>query len=114
MGPGKNDPGNLWAPGPGTVERMNEKAVEARLRRKVKELGGRAEKFVSGRAGVPDRVVLLPGGRVWFVELKDVGGRVSAAQVVWQQRARALGANVVTLGDAHAVDAWAKEREEDG
>ena len=50
---------------------MKESEIEARLVRGVKALGGVAYKFVSpGNVGVPDRVVVLPGGRVIFVELK--------------------------------------------
>lgn len=54
---------------------MKESEIEARLVRGVKALGGVAYKFVSpGNVGVPDRVVVLPGGRVIFVELKAEGG----------------------------------------
>lgn len=57
---------------------MKESEIEARLVRGVKALGGVAYKFVSpGNVGVPDRLVVLPGGRVIFVELKAEGGRLS-------------------------------------
>ena len=60
---------------------MKESEIEARLVRGVKALGGVAYKFVSpGNVGVPDRVVVLPGGRVIFVELKAEGGRLSPMQ----------------------------------
>ena len=62
---------------------MRESSVETKLCKFVKSLGGVAWKWVSpGRNGVPDRICLLPGGRVIFVELKQPGlsdGR-SAAQ----------------------------------
>lgn len=49
-----------------------EKNVEMQLREKVKKAGGWALKFVSpGVRGVPDRIVLMPVGRVFFVELKS-------------------------------------------
>jgi hypothetical protein len=66
--------------------RVTENKVEERLTRGVKELGGECLKWVSpGRVGVPDRIVLMPGGRITFVELKAPQGKLSAAQ------ARTLG-----------------------
>ena len=52
----------------------SEKRVEEALSRAVKRLGGMEVKFVSpGLDGVPDRIVLLPGGKVAFVEMKATG-----------------------------------------
>ena len=46
---------------------MLESEIEQKLREKVKAMGGRAFKFVSpGNSGVPDRLVVLPGGKVRF------------------------------------------------
>ena len=59
----------------------SEKSVERRLVRKVKAIGGRALKFTSpGFSGVPDRIVLLPGGRLYFVELKRDDGNLTPIQ----------------------------------
>lgn len=53
---------------------MLEKHIESKLRKKVKELGGRAYKFVSpGNSGVPDRLIVLPNGKIGFAELKRPG-----------------------------------------
>ena len=50
---------------------MREKSIEAELKRAVKGMGGICAKWVSpGIDGVPDRIVLFPGGRIGFVELK--------------------------------------------
>ena len=50
---------------------MLEKELEDKLVQKVKALGGRAYKFISpGNAGVPDRLIALPGGKVGFAEMK--------------------------------------------
>lgn len=59
----------------------SEKIIEAYLRERVKELGGKAYKFVSpGNSGVPDRLVCLPGGKVFFVELKGSGKKPTPLQ----------------------------------
>mgnify|MGYP001041888205 CR=1 FL=1 len=53
---------------------MVEKEIEKLFCRKVKQAGGKAYKFVSpGNSGVPDRLVILPGGKIGFVELKAPG-----------------------------------------
>ena len=60
---------------------MKESDVEKYLVQGVKQVGGRAYKFVSpGNSGVPDRLVVLPGGRIEFVELKTETGRLSKLQ----------------------------------
>ncbi len=58
-----------------------ESKVERQLVEGVKSLGGMTFKFISpGRTGVPDRIVILPGGAVHFVELKAVGGKPTKLQ----------------------------------
>jgi len=53
---------------------MQEKALEKYVVLKVKNAGGRAYKWVCpGVSGVPDRIVVFPGGKVVFVELKKPG-----------------------------------------
>lgn len=59
-----------------------ERKIEQKLRSSVKAKGGLALKFVSpGTVGVPDRIILIPDGGVYFVELKAPGGKLSAKQV---------------------------------
>jgi hypothetical protein len=53
---------------------MREKDIESYLRDQVKKIKGIAYKFESpGNSGVPDRLVLLPDGKIYFVELKAPG-----------------------------------------
>lgn len=76
---------------------QSEKDTEAFLRDEVKALGGRSYKWVSpGCAGVPDRIVILPNGRIFFVELKSERKTSSAQQRKRQAELRALGCTVYT------------------
>lgn len=89
---------------------MLEKQIEARLVKGVKALGGRAYKWVSpGNIGVPDRVVVLPGGYVEFVELKTERGRLSKSQIVQIERLAKLDQHVSVLYGAEEVDRYLKE-----
>lgn len=72
---------------------MREAVLEARLRRGVEALGGVCCKWTSpGRRGVPDRICILPGGRVYFVEMKAPGGRLSDWQKLQRDILLGLGA----------------------
>ena len=83
---------------------MKERDVEVLLREGVKQLGGKAYKWVSpGNAGVPDRIVVLPGGKVIFVELKQENGRLTRLQKVQQETLHGMGAVGVTLRGAEDV-----------
>ena len=88
------------------MARENEAAVEAHLRRVVKRLGGYTMKLVPSDKGAPDRLVLLPGGIIRFVELKRVGGQVSPAQLYWADRAEGLGTAVDVVIGKGGVDRW--------
>lgn len=84
-----------------------ERDVERYLIRKVREIGGEAYKFVSpGQDGVPDRIVILPGGRIWFVELKTETGTLSKVQRWQHKKLRKLGADVVTLYGKKGIEVW--------
>lgn len=86
---------------------MTEKEVEAVLVKQVRRLGGRAYKWVSpGNSGVPDRIVILPGLRPVFVELKTAEGRLSQLQKNQIKRLEALGQEVKVLYGIQGVDAF--------
>lgn len=87
-----------------------EKEIEEKLTKAVKRHGGRCLKWVCpGWAGVPDRIVLLPGGRAVFVETKrPKGGVLSPRQKKWGEILRGLGFScwvVWTLTDLAAFEA---------
>lgn len=84
---------------------MRESDIERRLVQGVKKLGGRAYKFVSpGNIGVPDRLVVLPGGVVLFVEVKAPDGRLSPNQRLQMGELTQMGAHVFVVWDAGDVD----------
>lgn len=70
-----------------------EKDIERKLVSLVRARGGLCLKWVCpGWAGVPDRIILLPGGRVIFAETKRPNGGVLAPrQKWWARQLRALG-----------------------
>ena len=80
---------------------MNEKTIEAALRDRIKGLGGRAYKFESpGNAGMPDRLICLPGGRVVFAETKSPGKKPTALQRAKHRELEALGFHVFGCVDS--------------
>jgi len=82
-----------------------ERDIERYLVRRIVEHGGVAYKWVSpGRAGVADRIVLLPGGVVWFVELKTAKGRLSPWQKVFAAEMRRMGMNYIVIKSKGEVD----------
>lgn len=80
---------------------MGESDIEAFLRKRVEANGGKCWKWVSpGRRGVPDRIVLMPQGRVSFVELKAPGKKERPDQRRVQQILRGLGFRVYSSVDS--------------
>ena len=74
---------------------MLEKVIEMQLMKAVKKMGGRAVKFMSpGFDGMPDRLVLLPGGKCGFVEVKAPGKKPRALQVVRHEMLKTWGFKV--------------------
>ena len=71
---------------------MRESTIEKKLVTEVKARGGMAAKFVSpGMNGMPDRIVLMPGGRMGFVELKAPGKKPRLVQELRMRQLRRLG-----------------------
>ena len=84
---------------------MQEKDIERKLHKGVKELkhGALCLKFESpGFSGVPDRIILLPGEKVIFVETKKPGKKERARQEYVQGLFRDLGFEVYATVDNKA------------
>ena len=86
---------------------MLERDVEKWLGERVKELGGLYYKFVSpGNDGVPDRIVILPEGRIYFVELKTKNGRLSPIQEYQIRCLKMRGIDVVVIKGIDEARRW--------
>jgi hypothetical protein len=85
---------------------MRESTVEAHLFAEVQKRGGWCLKLVPTKAGIPDRMVLLPGGRMYLVELKQPKGKVSAIQLFRHQQLLKRGYPVAVLWTVPEVNAW--------
>ena len=85
---------------------VKESAIEAELVIRVTLAGGMCKKVtVLGERGFFDRLVILPGARVIFVELKKPkGGRVSPHQKQWAARCRSLGVEVALVKRSADID----------
>lgn len=83
---------------------MRENEIERQLSLAVKEMGGMAVKFVSpGLDGVPDRIVLLPGRKMAFVELKAPGKRLRALQEKRKKQLEQLGYPVYVIDGVEQI-----------
>ena len=83
---------------------MREKTIESKLVKAVKEKGGIVPKFVSpGLDGVPDRLVLLPGGKIAFIELKATGKKLRPLQVRRKRQLEKLGFSVYCIDRADQI-----------
>lgn len=87
-----------------------ESPLESFFRRRVRLVGGYTIKLVPVEAGIPDRLVLMPGGRMFLVELKAEDGRVSPIQRVWHSRVHTrYGTRVYVLYGRDDVVRWLRE-----
>lgn len=79
---------------------MNEKKIEKKLRIEVEKLGGLAIKLQSQYyTGLPDRMILMPGGVIRFAEIKTTGKKATARQAIVHEKLRDLGFKVEVIDD---------------
>jgi hypothetical protein len=86
---------------------MREEGIESYLRARVVAAGGLCVKLSpAGYAGIPDRLVVLPGGKILFIEVKKPkGGVIERLQYVWRDRLVALGCTHLFVLRREDVDA---------
>lgn len=83
---------------------MREKIIESRLVQEVQSRGGLCWKFTSlGTDGVPDRIVLMPGGKIAFVEVKAPGEKMRALQIRRKQQLERVGFSVYCLDSLEQI-----------
>lgn len=89
---------------------MLEKEIESALANRVKENNGLCLKFISpSMIGIPDRIVLLPKGRIGFVEVKRLGERPRPIQIKRIKKLKDLGFKVYVLDNKNKIDEIIKE-----
>jgi hypothetical protein len=89
---------------------MEESRIEKRLKNEIEKIGGKALKFVSpGMSGVPDRIVLLPQGRIAFVELKASGKKLRPIQEYRAKELKSLGFRVECIDSIEKVMKFVEE-----
>ena len=89
---------------------MREKQIEQKLIKAVKSSGGLALKLVSpGFDGIPDRMVLMPKGRIAFVEVKAPGKKPRQLQLSRHKLLRRMGFKVYVIDRAEQIGKIIKE-----
>jgi len=83
---------------------MREREIEQKLIDAIKAQGGVCWKFVSpGTAGVPDRIILMPMGRIAFVEVKAPGESPRKLQLARHRFLRRLGFKTFVLDNPEQI-----------
>ena len=86
---------------------MREKDIEEYLRKEVKKAGGKDYKFESpGNDGVPDRIVVFPKNKIFFVELKAPGKQPRPLQVKQMRDLEAFGCKVGVIDTKEKADSF--------
>ena len=84
---------------------MRESKLERKLVSEIKRRGGQAVKWTApGERGVPDRIVIMPHGKIYFVELKGEGGKVHPLQARWIGKLIKLGHKAQVVGSEQELD----------
>ena len=89
--------------------KMEEYAVEKHLVQKTQECGGICLKFISpGIAGVPDRIVILPGGKIGFAEMKAPGKKPRRLQKAVIRDLYKCGCRVAVIDNLKSADGFVR------
>lgn len=88
---------------------MRESKIENYLKTEVGKYNGMCLKFTSSVSGVPDRIVILPDNRIYFVELKQEKGRLSKIQKYMHKKFNKRGVPVYVPYSKNDVDKFIEE-----
>lgn len=91
------------------ADRELERHLEGFFRERVRLAGGYTVKLAPTEAGIPDRMVLFPGGRIYLVELKREGGALRPIQLLWHTRILKLGTHVHVLYGRKGIVDWIRD-----
>ena len=84
---------------------ISEKVIEKSLNKKAKDLGGMSLKLLSTHmTGLPDRMILLPGGKMFFVEVKTTGEKPRKIQLYIHKKLRKLGFDVYVIDHLDQIE----------
>jgi len=84
---------------------MLEKQLKKKLKTEVEKLGGLCLKLVTpGFTGIPDRLVIMPGGNNYFIEMKAPGGELSERQKTVTDMLKSLGCNYFLVSNEIQLD----------
>jgi len=90
-----------------TNTKVSEKTLEKKLREEVKKLGGLALKFSSSTyTGMPDRIVLMPGGKTYWVELKSTGKKQTPIQTRVERKLYSLEHYVFLIDSLYTLSCF--------
>ena len=82
----------------------SEKVLERKLVKWVKEAKGKCIKLSSQfNTGLPDRMILLPMGIMFYCELKSTGVKPTKMQIIIHEELRALGFRVYVVDNTQGL-----------
>lgn len=88
----------------------SEKLLEPKLVRKIKAAGGQCYKLVAvSITGFPDRTILLPGGRIYFAEIKTTGKKLRPTQEIMRKLLIGLGFRYFVIDSEESLENCLKE-----
>jgi len=83
----------------------SEKKLEKYLAEQIRKAGGWSLKLLSVHVtGLPDRLCLFPGGKMFFAEMKTTGKKPTKMQTLVHNRLRAMGFKVVVLDNINDIN----------
>ena len=89
-----------------------ESHLEKMLNDGVRRAGGMSFKMAPTTSGLPDRMVLWPGGRIELVELKTEKGKTRRIQEIWHYRMAELGTEVIVVRGISGVQDYLASKQQ--